>query len=515
MQQYDKLYIHATRNSYGQSQFYPGSGIKVWDILDEYFKIKGISSVINWADIVGKPNFAPVAITGSYNDLLNKPVYNLNDLEDVTINMPVMNTVLIYNGNWTNVPISNIAQNLASHDLIQTDTLRTYRIQTNKELKFSVENLNSTFTVKTSPETQGSFDVSAGISVNKSDGVNIWNRGSINQTNMFFFEDFIETHVVGDYLLNVSNYGLGTILFTTDVLKIEINNSSNPNSGLLYNDYRTGAIVPIAGKHVLGFLDTQKLGPVDITTLIGQADWNETNTSSPSYIKNKPVVSITDTNIANTNLTLTANRNHNGNNKDLYITNVKQLALSSNDYTTLTSGNTELGLTPDSFYTYVDQGELNLTSDFGGANTSELNIGGTSGLLLRIKGNSGKTPGQVLTLKTGNKADWESIDYNNLINKPVIANSVNYSTNEQLSGRKWIDNKDIYQKTFHSPVFTATSNTINNVDTLINIEGYAHNGTNKYNWGNTLINSLANLVSNTLTISANTGYTVTVYYTKI
>lgn len=44
-----------------------------------------------------------------------------------------------------------------------------------------------------------------------------------------------------------------------------------------------------------------------------------------------------------------------------------------------------------------------------------------------------------------------NIDYNHLINKPVIPQPytpINYSTTEQNTGVKWIDGKVIYQRTF-------------------------------------------------------------------
>lgn len=47
-----------------------GDGTTAWNNLS-YFA--GGSAVVAWDDVTGKPTFATVATTGSYNDLTNKP----------------------------------------------------------------------------------------------------------------------------------------------------------------------------------------------------------------------------------------------------------------------------------------------------------------------------------------------------------------------------------------------------------------------------------------------------------
>lgn len=70
---YEDVYIHAYRDAKGVNQFYPGNGLRLYDILTE-MSTTGIL-VTSWNNITGKPTFATVATTGSYNDLINKPVF--------------------------------------------------------------------------------------------------------------------------------------------------------------------------------------------------------------------------------------------------------------------------------------------------------------------------------------------------------------------------------------------------------------------------------------------------------
>lgn len=103
----------------------------------------------------------------------------------------------------------------------------------------------------------------------------------------------------------------------------------------------------------------------------------------------------------------------------------------------------------------------------------------------------------------------------------------NYSTTEHKTGRKWIDGKDIYEKTIHANDVTLTTTSVinadiktNTVDTLVSI-----NGTVLDNEGSLYecyisstdrvvpvvnINGVTLLISN-LTVK---GYDITVQYTK-
>ena len=62
-----------------------------------------VNGFVNYSEIIGKPSFATVATTGSYNDLLNKPalVDDINDLSDVdtVTNSPTTGQVLKWDGN--------------------------------------------------------------------------------------------------------------------------------------------------------------------------------------------------------------------------------------------------------------------------------------------------------------------------------------------------------------------------------------------------------------------------------
>ena len=62
-----------------------------------------VNGFVNYSEIIGKPSFATVATTGSYNDLLNKPalVDDINDLSDVdtVTNAPTTGQVLKWDGN--------------------------------------------------------------------------------------------------------------------------------------------------------------------------------------------------------------------------------------------------------------------------------------------------------------------------------------------------------------------------------------------------------------------------------
>lgn len=48
---------------------------------------------------------------------------------------------------------------------------------------------------------------------------------------------------------------------------------------------------------------------------------------------------------------------------------------------------------------------------------------------------------------------------------------LNYSTAEQLTGKKWLDNKPIYQKTFNVSANTAVDITSLNIDSVVDISG--------------------------------------------
>lgn len=108
-----------------------------------------------------------------------------------------------------------------------------------------------------------------------------------------------------------------------------------------------------------------------------------------------------------------------------------------------------------------------------------------------------------------------------------IGGGIDYSTTEQDTGLKWIDNKSIYCKTIHkSGTFTA------NLEEMANINFLYCTGTFKYTYQNdvfraalgTFANAIANVYYNenshyfvfgtTLDISRYSDLDVTVYYTK-
>lgn len=68
-----------------------------------------------------------------------------------------------------------------------------------------------------------------------------------------------------------------------------------------------------------------------------------------------------------------------------------------------------------------------------------------------------------------------TIDANNVISASSGASGINYSTTEQDTGVKWIDNKNVYQRVFHTTSVTASPFTIGNIanlGTIIEINGF-------------------------------------------
>ena len=104
---------------------------------------------------------------------------------------------------------------------------------------------------------------------------------------------------------------------------------------------------------------------------------------------------------------------------------------------------------------------------------------------------------------------------------------INYSTSEVNTGRKWIDGKDIYEKTIHASDVTLTATEVidatiksNTVDTLISIMGTVlDNEGSLYECYASTTDRVVPVVNTngvTLLISNVTvkGYDITVQYTK-
>lgn len=110
---------------------------------------------------------------------------------------------------------------------------------------------------------------------------------------------------------------------------------------------------------------------------------------------------------------------------------------------------------------------------------------------------------------------------------------IDYSTTEQNTGRKWIDGKPIYQKTFVPTApdtsWEGTSNTIDvpglKIDNLINTEAQAQNTNNNNNFSLNMVSDPTNTVvldstkSNILVYLGNVStpvrvFSFTIWYTK-
>lgn len=84
-----------------------------------------VDAQLAYSDLSGTPSLAPVATSGDYNDLINKPSIpvNVDDLGDVTITSPANGQILEYNGSaWVNVANSGGGGATAIDDLTDVDT---------------------------------------------------------------------------------------------------------------------------------------------------------------------------------------------------------------------------------------------------------------------------------------------------------------------------------------------------------------------------------------------------------
>lgn len=113
------------------------------------------------------------------------------------------------------------------------------------------------------------------------------------------------------------------------------------------------------------------------------------------------------------------------------------------------------------------------------------------------------------------------------INADGAISGVAYSTTEHKTGRKWIDDKDIYEKTIHASDVTLTATSVidaniksNTVDTLISISGTILDDEGSlyecYVSSSDRVVPVVNTNGVTLLISNVTvkGYDITVQYTK-
>ena len=84
-----------------------------------------VDAQLAYSDLSGTPSLAPVATSGSYNDLTDKPTIpvNIDDLGDVTITSATTGQILEYNGSaWVNVANSGGGGATAIDDLTDVDT---------------------------------------------------------------------------------------------------------------------------------------------------------------------------------------------------------------------------------------------------------------------------------------------------------------------------------------------------------------------------------------------------------
>ena len=105
----------------------------------------------------------------------------------------------------------------------------------------------------------------------------------------------------------------------------------------------------------------------------------------------------------------------------------------------------------------------------------------------------------------------------------TLNNNLSYSTEEHATGRKWLDGKMIYEKSFYAKNITATTTVslgnIANLDTPIKVEGWQYN-TDGFWLGlgysgsadfNTYIDAQGNFK---ISGYAMTGYSISIFYTK-
>lgn len=132
---------------------------------------------------------------------------------------------------------------------------------------------------------------------------------------------------------------------------------------------------------------------------------------------------------------------------------------------------------------------------------------------------------KVLTATT--KSGETSLSY-----EEVESGMLDYSTEEQATGQKWIDGKEIYRKTFASvgsftsPISIAHG--ISNIDTIVNKNGTLYYGSTYHaisidhaETGNSVAHSIINSDNIVLNygsdysgVNAISKYDVTLYYTK-
>jgi len=103
-----------------------------------------------------------------------------------------------------------------------------------------------------------------------------------------------------------------------------------------------------------------------------------------------------------------------------------------------------------------------------------------------FEGGSGGGGGSITIDPTPTQGSSNAVSSGGVYTALQGVSPINYSTTEQNTGRKWIDGKSIYQKTFvptaPATYWEGTNNSVDvsglNIDTLINIEAQAQNKTN-------------------------------------
>lgn len=104
------------------------------------------------------------------------------------------------------------------------------------------------------------------------------------------------------------------------------------------------------------------------------------------------------------------------------------------------------------------------------------------------------------------------------------SDKINYSTEEQNTGLKWIDGNTIYQKSIEITSFSSSILVISNIDILVYAEGVLTNGQNQwfapYNDNDYAMfvkdpNDNVKLVLSSWFVNNLTGAIITVRYTKL
>lgn len=107
------------------------------------------------------------------------------------------------------------------------------------------------------------------------------------------------------------------------------------------------------------------------------------------------------------------------------------------------------------------------------------------------------------------------------------ANTIDYSTTEQDTGRKWIDGKLIYQKTYTSEQGYTSSTPIDvstlNIETLINIEAIGSDNTPYASNNKWIVSSIGGVNNRYVYLDTNDNiifgsafpvFVITLWYTK-